>query len=62
MFYVQNLSIYMYFGGDVHGPPHIKKKGKSTRAEPVLKSNSTSFWFKTIFSRMNNKKLRKGVA
>ena len=31
----------------------IKKNGKSTWAWPILKSNSTSFWFKQFFPRMN---------
>ena len=37
----------------------IHKIGKSTRAWPILKSNSTSFWFKSFFPRMNNKKIMK---
>ena len=37
----------------------IKKYGKSTRAWPILKSNSTSFWFKFFFHRMNNNNFRK---
>ena len=50
-------------GGDVHVPPYIflfiiQKNEKSTRA-PILKSNSTSFWFKNFFSRMYNKKNEK---
>ena len=35
---------------------YYSKIGKSTRAWPILKSNSISFWFKFFFLRMNNKK------
>ena len=45
------IDIYKFRGwqGSVHGPPYIflfiiKKNGKSTRAWPMLKSNSTSYW------------------
>ena len=38
----------------------FQKNRKSTRAWPILKSNSTSFWLKKCFlGRMNNKKVRK---
>ena len=37
----------------------IKKNGKSTRAWPILKSNSTSFWFKKNFLGWIIKKLWK---
>ena len=37
----------------------IQKNGKSTREWPMLKSNSTLFWFNTFFSRMNNKNFTK---
>ena len=57
--------IYQYIcisggrGGRRGSPVHflfiIKKNGKSTRAWPILKSNSTLFSFRTIFPRMNNK-------
>ena len=40
----------------------IQKNGKSTRAWLILKSNSTSFWFKTFFPRMNNRKFKKRVS
>ena len=67
MFYVQSISLYMNFGGDgggrtwstVHFLFIIKKHGKSTRAWPILKSNSTSFWFNNLFPWMNNKKIKK---
>ena len=77
MLYVQNISIYMHFGGTggvlwtpprsrkVNGgtPVHflfiIQKNGKSPRAWPILKSNSTLFSFRTIFPRINNKKFMK---
>ena len=67
MLYVQNISIYMHFGGNGGGwrgsPIHfffiIQKNGKSTRAWPILKSNSTLFSFRTIFPRKNNKKFTK---
>ena len=36
----------------------IQKNGKSTRTWPILKSNSTSFWFKKL-PRINNKKFIK---
>ena len=66
VFLVQNISIYMNFGGTgectystVHFLFIIQKNGKSTREWPILKSNSASFWFKTFFPRINNKKLMK---
>ena len=67
MLYVQNISIYMHFGGDgggrrgslVHFLFIIQKNGKSTRAWHILKSNSTLFSFRTIFARMNNKNFTK---
>ena len=41
---------YMNLGGCTYSTLHflfiIKKNWKSTRAWPILKSNSTSFWFK----------------
>ena len=57
----------MHFGGDGGGrrgfPVHflfiIQKNRKSTRARPILKSNSILFPFRTIFPRMNNKKFTK---
>ena len=67
MLYVQNISIYMHFrggrGGRRWSPVHflfiIQKTGKSTRAWPILKSNSTLFSFRTSFPRMNNKNFTK---
>ena len=68
MFYIQNISIYMNFlggqGGRTWSTVHFvfiipKKNGKSTRAWPKLKSNSTSFWFKKNLPRMKNKKNNK---
>ena len=67
MLYVQNISIYIHFGGNGGGrrgsPVHflfiVQKNGKSIRAWPTLKSNSTLFSFRTIFPRMNNKKFTK---
>ena len=63
MFYAQNISIYMNFGGyrggtysTVHFLFIIQKNGKSTRAWPILKSNYTSFWF--FFPRMNSKNVK----
>ena len=60
--------IYRYIcisGGTVGIPVHflfiIKKNGKSTKAWPILKSNSTLFSFRTIFPRMNNKNFTKRV-
>ena len=63
MFYVQNISIYMNFGGYggvcTYSTAHflfiIKKNVKSTGVWPILKSNSTSFWFNNFFPRMHNK-------
>ena len=56
------IDIYKFggYGGGVHIPPYIfcllfKKNGKSARALPIIKSNSTSFRFKDFFPRMNNK-------
>ena len=71
MFYIQNISIYIYkFLGSAEGGGRtwstvrflfiIQKNWKRTRARPILKSNSTSIWFKCFFSRVNNKKIRKG--
>ena len=37
----------------------IHKNGKSTRAWPILKSNSTTLWFLKKFPRVNNKNFRK---
>ena len=70
MFYVQNILIYVNFGGyvlqgDVHGPKYIfcllKKNRKSTRSWPILKSNSTSFWFKKEILGWVIKILQKGA-
>ena len=67
------IVIYQFWGfaEGVTCPPHIiffiiHKNGKCTRAWPILKSNSTSFWFKFFLPRMNNKNIlrtggRKGV-
>ena len=33
----------------------IKQNWKNTRAWPILKSSSISFWFKNLFPSMNNK-------
>ena len=60
MFYVQNISIYMNFGGYRGGSIYctvlfsfiIQKNRKSARAWPILKSNSTSFWLK-IYEKVN---------
>ena len=50
----------MYMG-DVYFFFIIQKNGKSTRALPILESNSTSFCFKKFFPRMNNKNfMRRG--
>ena len=62
--------IYQYIcilggtGGGQRGSPFhflfiIQINGKSTRAWPILKSNSTLFSFRTIFPRMNNKNFTK---
>ena len=63
MLYVQNISIYSFWGGRRGSPIHflfiIQKNGKSIRAWPILKSNSTLFSFRTIFPRMNNKNFTK---
>ena len=53
------------YEGDVHGPPFIfcllfKKTEKSTRAWPLLKSNSTSLWFFFFLGRII-KNLHKGA-
>ena len=57
------INIYAFRGGRRGSPVHflfiIQKNGKSTRAWPILKSNSTLFSFRTIFPRMNNKNLTK---
>ena len=58
---------YIWISGGQWGPTWstvhflfiIQKNGTSTRAWPILKSNSTSFWF--FFPRMNDKKIRKRV-
>ena len=55
---------YICISGERRGSPiHflfiIQKIGKSTRAWPTLKSNSTLFSFTTIFPRMNNKNFTK---
>ena len=68
MFYGQNTSIYINFGGDGGGHTWatyhflfiIQKYGKSTRPWPVLKSNFTSFWFLKKILAWIIKKLRKG--
>ena len=54
----------MWQGGGTHGAPYIfcllLKKRKSTRASPILKSNST-FWFKKNFKGWKiKKKLKRG--
>ena len=62
------IDIYEFCGvcWDIHIPPFfflfiILKNRKSTRACPILKSNSTSFCFTFFFLRMNNKKnLKRG--
>ena len=67
MFYVQNISIYVWILGVwrrcTHSIVHflfiIQKNGKSTRAWPIVKSNSTSFWFKNFFLGWIIKNLRK---
>ena len=48
----------------VHGSPYISwfiihKNRKITRARPIQKSNSTSFWSKKFFHRMNYKNVTK---
>ena len=60
------IDIYTFWGGrggrrgfPVHFLFIIQKNGKSTRAWPILKSNSTLFSFRTSFPRMNNKKITK---
>ena len=44
---------------DLHGLPCISLysswKRKLTRTWPIVKSNSTSYWSKNIFTRINNK-------
>ena len=74
MFYIQNISIYMNFGGvrsGVHGrwgswsTVHfwfiIQNNGKSTRAWSILKSNSTLFFFHFFFlGWIIKKKLKRG--
>ena len=55
-------------GGMVHGSPYISwfiihKNRKITRARPIQKSNSTSFWSKIFFHRMNYKNvIKRGAA
>ena len=62
MFYVQNISIYIWISGgrDVHGPPYIfcllLKKRKKYKSMTYTKSNSTSFFF----SRTNKKNNKSG--
>ena len=61
---MSKIYIYICILGETEGIPlHflfiIQKNGKSTRAWPILKSNSTLFSFRTIFPRMNNKKFTK---
>ena len=57
------IHIYAFRGGWRGSPVHflfiIQKNGKSTRAWPILKSNSTLFSFRTIFPRLNNKNFTK---
>ena len=69
MFYVQNISIYMNLGWGM-GVMYIfhrtffvyySKNRKSTRAWPILKSNSISFRFTFFFLGWIIKILRKGA-
>ena len=57
------IDIYAFRGERRRSPVHflfiIQKNGKSTRAWPILKSNSTLFSFGTNFPRMNNKNFTK---
>ena len=57
------IDIYVFRGGWGGSPIHflfiIQKNGKSTRAWPILKSNSTLFSFRTFFPRMNDKNFAK---
>ena len=50
---------YIWISGGYEGEVHflfiIQKNGKRLRAWPILESNSTSFWYKKFFPRMNNK-------
>ena len=52
-----------YRGGCTYFTTHfffiIQKNWKSTRAWPILKSNSTAFWFQNYIPRINNKNFRK---
>ena len=64
-FWDQNKSIYINFGGSQGGVTwytlhflFIFIIGLLLQ-KPILKSNSTSFWFKTFFHMMNNKNFRK---
>ena len=61
----KNMSFCGARGGCICSTIHflfiIQKNWKSTRAWPILKSNSTWFWFKTFFPRLNNKKIMKGA-
>ena len=53
-----------YGGGRTYSNVHflfiIKKKGKGTRTWPILKPNSTSFWFNVFFLGWIIKILQKG--
>ena len=67
MFYVQNILIYMNNGerwgctfSTVHLLFIIQINGKSTRAWPIIKSTSTSFWVKQFFLGSIIKKLQRG--
>ena len=63
------INIYEFggrFGRDLHIPPYIflfiiQKNAKSTRAWPILKLNSTPFWFNFFFLGWIIKKLQKGA-
>ena len=68
IFYGKSISIYINFG--VAGGTYMvhltffvyySKNEKTTRAWPILKSNSTSFWFINFFHKMNNKKIKGGL-
>ena len=64
--FVQNIWISGDTGGMymVHRTffVYYSKNWKHTRAWPIIKSNSTSFWFNFFFSRMNNKNWSKKEA
>ena len=60
---------FLWWVGGVHGSPYIslfiQKNIKITRAWPIPKSNSSSFWSNVFFFMMNKKRLWKigaGVA